>query len=151
MSIGNQPTETSAAPPEGADLVPRLLRLLREQRASTGVRVNLRISSRWPSRLAAGAADDLGRLAEAVLADARQRGGGSRVDVELRSDWDSLVMVVDEDARGAGPLIGTGELAELAVRLGGHVGTFSSDPGGTVVQAIVPRAVWAPQRRRPLT
>ncbi len=127
------------------DLVPRLWTMLRQYQDSTGVQARLRIGRRWPSGLAAVTTRNLARFVEDSLQRISGRGGATHVDVELKVEDDSLVLVMNDDAAvsaGFGdPSADEAVMQDLhgwALLLGGHVAMLSIG-SGTMVRLAVPR------------
>jgi signal transduction histidine kinase len=87
------------------------------------------------------AAELLATLREALSNVARHAGAG-RVDIEVEVDGD-VVLRVRDDGRGmadqtGGQGYGLRNMAERAVRLGGHFAVVPAEGGGTVVEWRVP-------------
>jgi signal transduction histidine kinase len=131
--------------PRSVDLVASTWSLLGRYQENTGVRTRLRVSPDWPQRLGEGAGAALQRLMEQVLIDVQLRSERvSRVDVELESDGDRLVLVVRDDGAPVDPAdLPEGEDARLermhawAVAHGGTV-LVVGEGSGTTVRATIP-------------
>lgn len=128
-----------------ADVVPALWTVLSGFNASTDVHVHLRSSRWWPRPMAATTAAGLTAIVEEALSDVSRRGGASRVEVELETEGDDLVLGVRDDGQpepswgGWAPHRGFDRLRERAAGIGGRV-AVASGARDTVVRVVVPRS-----------
>jgi two-component system NarL family sensor kinase len=133
-----------ADPLEGRPLATALAALARRITSETGVRVTLH--ERGETALPYEVEGELFRIASEALANARRHADPSRVEIELAGDEGAVVLTVRDDGAGFDPaardadrygLRGMEERARLA---GGRLRIVSQPSGGTLVEAVVPRA-----------
>jgi signal transduction histidine kinase len=144
---GRGPRRIAGGAPVGTDAIPTLWTLLRRFEASTAVYVSMHSSRGWPQHMTAGAVTVLADLVEQALDDVRRRGGASRVEVDLHSEGDSLIVSVRDDGLGLGSPAGYPRphpsferMNGRAAALRGQVALVSST-GYSVARIIIPRNV----------
>lgn len=115
----------------------------------TGVRVLIRVSREWPDPIRKPTAQQLARIVQEAVNNARQHGGAKAVRVSLRiADGRFARVIIQDDGRGmpgddhglAQPGMGMLGMRERALLVGGSL-TVESIPGrGTSIRVTVPRA-----------
>jgi signal transduction histidine kinase len=130
--------------------------LVREARRS-GIQASLLAAPSVP-RLDPDLESSCFRVVQEALANALKHAHASHVRIEIRMDADRLVLIVEDDGVGfdlrhalkempLGGIQGLQEMTERMSLLGGTLDVMSEVDGGTRVQASVPVAATAAQRR----
>lgn len=118
-----------------------------EYHARTGVRVLIRASRDWPDPIRRPAAQQLCRIVQEAVNNARQHGAARSVRVALRlSDRGFARLTIQDDGHGLGepgvlakPGMGMLGMRERSLLLGGTL-TVESTPGrGTTVRVVFPQ------------
>ena len=141
---------------EGADLPGALAAVARSAGSEPGAPVDFAVEGK-PEPLPLATEEELLRIAQEAVANARRHGAAARVRMILRYEPEQVVLVVEDDGRGfdvpaaAGATLGRFGLQgirERAVRLGGSL-TLASSPGlGTRVGVTLP-APWTKEGEAP--
>jgi signal transduction histidine kinase len=136
-------TESSAP-----GLVPRLLKLVQDVRARTGLDIDL-VVGRRARPVEAEASEVLYAVAREALANVERHAHASAAVLHLRVDRRAAVLTIQDDGVGAAPLVLSGlaesathfGLRDLQVRVRQVGGTLTAGPGadgGFVVRARLP-------------
>jgi signal transduction histidine kinase len=141
---------------EGADLPGALAGVARSAGSEPGAPVDFAVEGK-PEPLPLATEEELLRIAQEAVANARRHGAAAHVRMILRYEPEQVVLVVEDDGRGfdvpaaAGATLGRFGLQgirERAVRLGGSL-TLASSPGlGTRVGVTLP-APWTKEGEAP--
>ncbi len=132
-------------PLAGRALATALAALARRLSSETGMRVTLH--QRGATALPSEAEGELFRIASEALANARLHAAASRIEIELSEEGDAVALRIRDDGAGFDPasrgderygLRGMEERARLA---GGRLRVESDRTRGTLIEAIVPKAL----------
>jgi len=132
-------------PLAGRALATALAALARRLTSETGMRVTLH--QRGATALPSEAEGELFRIASEALANARLHAAASRIEIELSEEGDAVALRIRDDGAGFDPasrgderygLRGMEERARLA---GGRLRVESDRTRGTLIEAIVPKAL----------
>jgi two-component system sensor histidine kinase UhpB len=122
-------------------LVPALRALADDFSARTRIAVTLDLDGAG-RHVADDVAVVLYRVVQEALTNVARHAGAARAHVQVRSDHHSVVVVVEDDGRGAAddaePHMGWLGMRERAAALGGRLTIGRSERGGVRVQADIP-------------
>lgn len=125
--------------------VRKIRALLHDLQTTTDIETDLRISFVWPSIVPVAVADNLGAIVEEALANIRLTGAATRVEVQLRADVDSALLVLRDNGRRS-PWSGRVREQEAALsaiqgraaQLVAHVEIVESEGRGSKLRVVLP-------------
>jgi two-component system NarL family sensor kinase len=132
-------------PLAGRALATALAALSRRLTSETGMRVTFH--QRGATALPSDVEGELFRIASEALANARLHAHASRIVIELSDEGDTVVLRIRDDGAGFEPAAVVGDrygmrgMEERAHLAGGRLRVESDRAGGTLIEAVVPKAL----------